>query len=198
MPYITIAQNGSGLYKEKGSKFLGFSFRVKDEKEIKTLVEGLRKEHPGACHVCYAFKLGYDGKNYRASDDGEPNNSAGQPILGQINAFGVTNVLVAVVRYYGGTKLGVSGLIQAYRTAAKEALEESGVVEKDIMESFEIQCTYDQLPLVMKEIKMRQIQIVSQYLDLRCLISTLLKIEQVPSWEEFLKGNGIDFSKGGV
>lgn len=191
MPFLTIAQNGTGLYKEKGSKFLAFSFRVKDEQEVKSLVESLRKEHPGACHVCYAFKLGYDGSQYRASDDGEPNNSAGQPILGQINAFSVTQVLIAVVRYYGGTKLGVGGLINAYRTAAKEAMEDSGVVEEEIMQNMTIQCSYHQLPILMKELKQRQIKIERQTLDLNCELVVLIKLELLPSWIEFLDSKGI-------
>jgi uncharacterized YigZ family protein len=193
MSFLTLAKNGSGLYKEKGSKFLGFAYRVKDEQEVKTLVDGLRKEHPGACHVCSAFKLGFDGKLYRASDDGEPNNSAGQPILGQINAFGVTQVLVAVVRYYGGTKLGVGGLIQAYRAAAKEALEDAGTIEEEIRTAFRVHCTYEQLPILMKAIKMQQVQIDSQQLDLQCELSISLNDQKVASWLDFLNFQGFEY-----
>ena len=195
MSFITISENGTSLYKEKGSKFLGFSFRVKDEEEVKHWLETLRKEHTGACHVCYAFKLGYDGRNYRASDDGEPNNSAGQPILGQINSFGVTEVLVAVVRYYGGTKLGVGGLINAYRTAAKEALENSGTHEEDIMSTFVIQCEYEKLPLLMKEIKMRQISIEYQSLDLSCELHVKLKLDDEANWKVFLDGHALNHKR---
>ena len=195
MPFLTIAKNGTGIYKEKGSKFLAFAYRVKDEQKVKSLVEALRKDHPGACHVCYAFKLGYDGKHYRASDDGEPNNSAGQPILGQINAFAFTQVLVAVVRYYGGTKLGVSGLIQAYRTAARQALEDSGSISEEIMSAYTIHCDYGQLPVVMKELKMKNIVIDQQKLDLKCELSVQLKLEQSENWEIFLEQLGINFEK---
>jgi len=195
MSFLTLAKNGSGLYKEKGSKFLGFAFRVKDEQQVKTLVDGLRKEHPGACHVCSAFKLGHDGLHYRASDDGEPNNSAGQPILGQINAFGVTQVLVAVVRYYGGTKLGVGGLIQAYRAAAKEALEDAGLIEEEIRISFRVHCTYEQLPILMKAIKMQQVQIDAQQLDLHCELSVSLNDKDLASWLDFLNFQGLEFER---
>ena len=195
MSYQSIAKIGSGLYKEKGSKFMGFAVSCKDESEVKKLVDDWRKEHPGACHVCYAFKLGYDGKHYRVSDDGEPSNSAGQPILGQINAFGVTQVLVAVVRYYGGTKLGVGGLINAYRTAAKLALEDAGVVEKDIMAKYIVSCSYEQLPLVMKEIKMKNLEIIEQNLDLLCQIEVEMKIELAEAFEHFLSFQNIRFEK---
>lgn len=191
MSFLTLAKNGSGLYKEKGSKFLGFAYRVKDEQEVKTLVDSLRKEHPGACHVCSAFKLGFDGKLYRASDDGEPNNSAGQPILGQINAFGVTQVLVAVVRYYGGTKLGVGGLINAYRTAAKEALEDAGIIEEEIRSTFEVCCTYEQLPVLMKAIKMQHIQIETQQLDLQCEIRLSMNAKDAATWLAFCEFQGL-------
>jgi len=195
MPYLTISHSGESLYKEKGSKFLGFAVHCRDESEIKALLDAWRKEHPGACHVCYAFKLGYDGKHYRASDDGEPNNSAGQPILGQINAFGVTQVLVAVVRYYGGTKLGVGGLINAYRTAAKLALENAEIHEKDIMAVYNVTCSYEQLPLIMKEIKMKNIDIIKQKLDLSCLLEVSLKIEKSTDWEAFLTALQLTFQQ---
>jgi uncharacterized YigZ family protein len=195
MPYQTIAKTGTGLYKEKGSKFLGFAVSCKNESEVKTLVDAWRKEHTGACHVCYAFKLGYDGKHYRASDDGEPSNSAGQPILGQINAFGVTHVLVAVVRYYGGTKLGVGGLINAYKTAAKLALEDAEIIEKDIVTKYVVSCSYEQLPTVMKEIKMRNLDIINQSLDLTCEIEVEMKIELAEAFEHFLDFQKIGFEK---
>lgn len=195
MPYCTVAKPGEGLYKEKGSKFLGFALSCKDEAEVKRLVDSLRKTHPGACHVCYAFKLGYEGKIYRASDDGEPNNSAGQPILGQINASGATQVLVAVVRYYGGTKLGVGGLIQAYRSAAKLALDDAGIVEQDVMDQFRVHCNYDKLPILMKEIKQRNLQIINQTLDLNCEIELKMKTELSAAWRDFLEYQNLQFSQ---
>jgi len=188
--YLTVAKIGEGFYKEKGSKFLGFAIPCKDENEVKRLIEQFRKENSGACHVCSAFKLGNDGKHYRASDDGEPNNSAGQPILGQINSFGITQVLVAVARYYGGTKLGVGGLINAYRTAAKLALEDAGIVEEEITDCVKISCTYEQMPLIMKEIKINNLQVLSQNLDLNCELEISINQEQTTSFTSFL-----DFQK---
>lgn len=193
MSYTTIAQNGSGFFKDKGSKFLGFAIKVRNELEIKSFLDELRKEHPGACHVCYAFKLGAEGKIFRASDDGEPNNSAGQPILGQINSFGMTHVLVAVVRYYGGTKLGVSGLIQAYRAAAKEALENAGSTEEEPMLSLEVLCNYEQLPLLMKELKMRQCHIHEQKLDLSCQLVISFPAKDYQTWLVFFESNKMAF-----
>lgn len=187
MSYTTISKKGESLYKEKGSKFLGFAIGCASEKEIKTHLELLREENPGACHVCYAFKLGYDGKHYRACDDGEPNNSAGQPILGQIQSFGVTQVLVAVVRYYGGTNLGVGGLIQAYRTAAKEALEVAEKKEKHILVFFELECSYEQFPFLMKQIKAQNVSIHQQELGLSCKMIVEIRDEESPAWVELMQ-----------
>ena len=128
--YKSIAKLSEGFYKEKGSKFIAFAVPVETEAQIKAFIAQKRKEHHQAVHVCSAFRLGADHKLYRASDDGEPSNSAGPPILGQIQNFELTNILIAVVRYYGGTNLGVGGLIAAYRTAAKDALENALIVEK--------------------------------------------------------------------
>jgi uncharacterized YigZ family protein len=193
MSYKTIAQNGRGFFKDKGSKFLGFAIKVRNESEVKSFLDQLRKEHPGACHVCYAFKLGTEGKIFRASDDGEPNNSAGQPILGQINSFGVTQVLVAVVRYFGGTKLGVRGLIQAYRAAAKEALENAGTTLEEPMLNAEVLCNYEQIPSLMKEIKMRQSIMKEQMLDLTCKIKISFPEEQYQKWVVFFESNKMVF-----
>lgn len=177
--YRTILSTGSGLYKEKGSKFLGFAFSCSTEKQLKENLDKLRKEHPQACHVCYAFRLGSDKKRYRASDDGEPNNSAGAPILGQIQSFDLTNVLVAVVRYYGGTNLGVGGLINAYRTAAKEAIEQSDIIEKEDEIIVDIQFSYNQLPTVMNYLKMNKFQTITQQLELVCKIQCSVPISQL-------------------
>ena len=151
--YKTIAKSSEGFYKERGSKFLAFAVPVSTEAEVKAFIAQKRKEHHQAVHVCSAFRLGADHKVFRASDDGEPSNSAGPPILGQIQAFELTNILIAVVRYYGGTNLGVGGLISAYRTAAKAALEEAEIVEQEEMEFFEFSCTYAQMPGVMSFIE---------------------------------------------
>ena len=120
------------LLKEKGSKFIGFAFPVDDEEDLKKSLQKIREEHPKATHHCYAFRLGMKGENYRANDDGEPSGSAGLPIYNQLLAHDITNVLVIVVRYYGGTKLGVSGLVKTYKESAKITLEEAEIITKEL------------------------------------------------------------------
>ena len=158
------------LFKEKNSKFYGYAFPVTSEEEIKNHLDSLRKQHHGAVHFCYAFQLGTDKIQYRANDDGEPSNSAGMPIYGQIQSFGITNVLVVVVRFFGGVKLGVGGLISAYRTAAQMALEESQIIEKTIDVSFEIAFDYKNMNKVMRVIKEKNLEIVSQEMNESCKI----------------------------
>lgn len=159
------------LYKEKGSKFLGYAFPVVDEEEVKEHLESLRKQHHSARHWCYAWQMGLQYENYRANDDGEPSNSAGMPIYGQLQSFDVTNVLVVVVRYFGGTKLGVGGLVQAYKTAAQMALAASSIVEKTIDEEFIIQFDYPEMNTVMRIIKEENIEVLDQKMDLNCEFS---------------------------
>ncbi len=173
--YQTIKAPSEGFYKEKGSKFLAFAVPVQNEEEVKAFIAQKRKEHHLAVHVCSAFRLGADKKLYRASDDGEPSNSAGPPILGQIQAFDLTNVLIAVVRYYGGTNLGVGGLISAYRTAAKAALEAAQIVKKEEEIQFSIQFPYEKLYLVMDLLKKANVEILEHNLDTEC--SLILRIE---------------------
>ncbi|MCJ8155016.1 YigZ family protein [Chryseobacterium sp. SSA4.19] len=132
------------LLKEKGSKFIGFAFSVTDESELKQALEKIRAEHPKATHHCYAFRMGLTGENYRANDDGEPSGSAGLPIFNQLLAHEITNVLVIVVRYYGGTKLGVSGLIKAYKESAKITLEEADMITRELEEKIEIRFNFNQ------------------------------------------------------
>jgi uncharacterized YigZ family protein len=178
--YKTIAKESEGFYKEKGSKFLAFAVPVSSEDDIKAFIALKRKEHHQAVHVCSAFRLGADHKVYRASDDGEPSNSAGPPILGQIQAFDLTNILIAVVRYYGGTNLGVGGLISAYRTAAKEALEHAQILEKEEMERYEFTCTYAQMPGVMTFLKKEKLEITATTMDLSCHFKLLLNKSTAP------------------
>lgn len=169
--YKTLANSSEGFYKEKGSKFLAFAVPISSEAEVKAFIAQKRKEHHLAVHVCSAFRLGADKKLYRASDDGEPSNSAGPPILGQIQAYNLTNVLIAVVRYYGGTNLGVGGLITAYRTAAKEALEAAQIIEKEEELDLHIAFAYDKMHLVMDLLKREKAQIISQELAEKCKLS---------------------------
>jgi uncharacterized YigZ family protein len=180
--FLTVSQKSAGLYKDKGSKFLYFSFPVETEEEIKTELASLRKIYFDATHHCYAWVLGPKGTQFRANDDGEPNHSAGDPILGQIRSHQLTNVLIVVVRYFGGTKLGVSGLIQAYKTSAALAIEENEIIEKRVMEELFIQFGYPQMNEVMKIVKAENLNIKSQELGLDCLLKLELRmgiLEQV-------------------
>ncbi|MEX0363565.1 MAG: YigZ family protein, partial [Allomuricauda sp.] len=154
------------LYKDRKSKFFGYAFPISTEEEVKPIVEALRKKYPTANHVCYAWQLGTSQVAYRANDDGEPNNSAGMPIYGQIQSFGVTNVLVAIVRIFGGTKLGVGGLIQAYRTAAQMTLENATIIEKIVKQHFQLRFDYPQMDVVMRTIKQRNLEIISQKMEM--------------------------------
>ena len=159
------------LFKEKNSKFFGYAFPVTTEDEIKLHLDKLRKKHFGAGHFCYAFQLGTDTLFFRVNDDGEPSNSAGMPIYGQIQSFGLTNVLVVVVRFFGGVKLGVGGLISAYKTAAQMALEESVILEKTIDIHFEISFDYKNMNKVMRIIKEKNLEIISQQMKESCQIT---------------------------
>ena len=167
--YKTINKASTeALFKDRGSKFYGYAFPVTNEEEIKENIEFLKKQHYNARHWCYAWQLGKSYNQYRANDDGEPSNSAGMPIFGQLQAFNVTNILVVVVRYFGGTKLGVGGLIQAYKTGAKLALENSIIIEKTINEEFLLKFEYPEMNTVMLVIKDESILIVNQKMELNC------------------------------
>lgn len=169
--YKTIEEaSPETLFKEKNSKFYGYAFPVSTEEEIRVHLEHLKKMHFSARHWCYAWQLGTTKIHYRANDDGEPNNSAGMPIYGQIQSFDVTNVLVVVVRYFGGVKLGVGGLISAYREGAKLALEASTIIEKTIDVHFTITFDYKNMNKVMRVIKEKNLTIVSQKMEEACLI----------------------------
>ncbi|HWS60406.1 MAG TPA: YigZ family protein [Flavobacterium sp.] len=169
--YKTIAfPSEEILFKEKNSKFYGYAFPVQSEAEVKPIIDGLRKQHPQAVHYCYAYQIGADTLLYRANDDGEPSNTAGMPIYGQIQSFGVTNVLVVIVRIFGGIKLGVGGLISAYRTAAQMTLESSEIIEKTINIHFQIAFDYKNINKVMRVIKEKNIEIVSQKMEMGCEI----------------------------
>lgn len=159
---------GNALYKEKGSKFIGYVFPIDSEDDVKIYIDELKKKHHAARHWCYAWQLGVDEISYRANDDGEPNNSAGQPIYGQILSKDLTNVLVVIVRYFGGTKLGVGGLISAYKTTAKLILEEALIVKKTIDVFYKLNFEYQDMNKVMRIIKEQDISIESQIMELKC------------------------------
>jgi|TARA_B110000240_G_scaffold69461_1_gene79011 uncharacterized YigZ family protein len=185
--YKTIKQaSKEGLFKDKGSKFYGYAFPVTNEEEIKEKIELLKKQHYNARHWCYAWQLGKKYDHYRANDDGEPSNSAGMPIYGQLQSFNVTNVLVVVVRYFGGTKLGVGGLIKAYKNGAKLALENSIIIHKTIDEVFLIKFEYPEMNTIMRIIKDENISIINQKMELDCqFIISIRKKEAIRIFKIF-------------
>lgn len=170
--YKTIAlPTNELLFKEKNSKFLGYCFPINSEQEVKPIIDNLRKKHFGAGHFCYAFQFGTDKIQYRTNDDGEPNNTAGIPIYRQIQSFGLTNILVVVIRYFGGTKLGVSRLITAYKTTAQLALETAIVIQKTINVHYTVFFDYKSMNKIMRIVKEKNLEIVSQKMELTCEIT---------------------------
>lgn len=163
------------LLKEKGSKFFGYCYPIHTEEEVKVYVDQLKKQHHTARHWCYSFQLGTDQIYYRVNDDGEPSGSAGLPIYGQILSFDVTNILVVVVRYFGGTKLGVGGLVTAYKETAKMALETAEIIEKTIDSHYILEFEYKDMSRVMRIIKDRSLSIISQQLELKCEIEVAVR-----------------------
>lgn len=168
------------LFKEKGSKFIGYAYPIEHENEVKSIVDQLKKEHHQARHVCYAYQIGVKNIYYRANDDGEPNNTAGIPILGQIKSFELTNVLVIVVRYFGGTKLGVGGLIQAYKTSAKETLEQAVIIQKEILQKLYIEFEYPNMNKIMRIIHENHLVIHKQVQNLNCQMTLGVKEILIP------------------
>ena len=169
--YRTLAApSEEALFKEKNSKFFGLAFPVSNEEEVKNRLTEIKKTHFSARHWCYAYQIGTEKTYYRVNDDGEPNNSAGMPIYGQIQSFDITNVLIVVVRYFGGVKLGVGGLISAYKTAAQMALENANIIEKTIDKHFLIHFDYKNMNKVMRIIKEKKIAIVNQKMEMSCEI----------------------------
>lgn len=168
--FTTISKESEGIYKEKGSKFFALAFPVLSETEIKEILDDLTSKHPKAVHYCYAWRLGTDGNLFRANDDGEPSGTAGRPILGQIDRLGLTNIIVVVVRYYGGKKLGVSGLINAYKSSTEDALNKAIIIEKEISHTYEIVCSYTIINDVLNFLKKDNITIIEKEFDKRCKI----------------------------
>ena len=173
--YLTISQPSEGFFKDRGSKFLAFAYPVSNEEEIKVVQEQLRSDYHDARHHCYAYMLGKDKNIFRANDDGEPSSTAGKPILGQIKSFDLTNILIVVVRYFGGTKLGVSGLINAYKTAAEEALKNAKIIKKTLHDIYELRFEYSEMNEVMRIMKEEQIEQVGQNFELNCSITLALR-----------------------
>lgn len=163
------------LYKEKNSKFFGYCFPVQSEEEVKSILEKIKKQHFAARHWCYAFQIGTEQIHYRANDDGEPSGTAGLPIYGQIQSFDVTNILVVVVRYFGGIKLGVGGLVTAYKETAKMALENASIIEKTIDVHYLVRFGYKDMNRIMRIIKEKNLSIIGQKLELDCQIEIAVR-----------------------
>ncbi|MCU0432766.1 MAG: YigZ family protein [Bacteroidia bacterium] len=185
--FKTIAAPAEGIFKDRGSRFLAFAFPVKNEDEIRTHLETLRKAHPGANHHCYAWRLGADKQRYRANDDGEPSGTAGRPILGQLQSFDLTDVVVIVVRYFGGTLLGAGGLVQAYKTAAAEALKVARIEERFVTENYELTFDYAAMNAVMKLLKDFDATQSAQQFELTCSLNFEVRRRDADALCEALK-----------
>lgn len=168
--YQTIDQGGTAEFKDRGSKFLAYTYGIKSSAECKEHLKKIKKAHPKAAHHCFAYRIGYSGNLFRSADDGEPSGSAGKPILGQIDSLGLTDTLVIVVRYFGGTLLGIPGLIHAYRTAAILALQCSHIIQRPIEISYQFQCNYTEINEVMRVLKKFQCTILKTEMNLFCQI----------------------------
>lgn len=194
--YKTITKTSvEVLFKDKNSKFFGVAFPIKKEADVKAKIELLKKSHPKAGHFCYAYQIGTheDAILYRANDDGEPKNSAGMPIYGQIQSFDITNALIVVIRYFGGTKLGVSGLINAYKTTAQMALEASKIVTKTINVHYILKFEYKNMNTAMRIIKEKNLKIINQQLEQTCTIEISVRLKKSQSvLESFDHLHGID------
>lgn len=170
--YLTIEKPSSAEFKDRGSKFIAFAFPIETADDFKKQLQLLKKEHPKAVHHCFAYRIGTDGNNFRSSDDGEPSGTAGKPILGQLDSKGITNVAVIVVRYWGGTLLGVPGLINAYKTAAALALQVTPVVQKQVEVNYTIEFEYNRMNEVMMVLKQFNCTVISNEMQLFCIIKT--------------------------
>ena len=174
--YRTLELPIQAEFKDKGSRFLVFAYPVQTAEQVRKHVDDLRQEHHKARHWCYAYRLGVDGNQFRANDDGEPSGSAGRPILGQIDSFELTDVLVVVVRYFGGTLLGVPGLIHAYKTSTQMALENAQITERNIEKTVRIRCEYPYLNEAIRIAKNHQVEIIEQDLQLDCRLTVRIPL----------------------
>lgn len=182
--YRTLKAPSEDMYKVKGSKHFAFAYPVYSLEEIKEKLEFLRVEHFSARHHCYAYRLGLDKKVFRANDDGEPSNTAGKPILGQIQSFDLTNVLIVVIRYFGGTKLGVGGLIDAYKTASKMAIEQADIIEKQVKNQYKIKFKYEHMNHIMRYLKDHDLPQSNQQFEMECALDTLVRLDDSASFEK--------------
>lgn len=177
--YLTIEKASEGLYKDKGSKFISFAYPVKTLEDIKEILDNIRKEYYDARHVCYAYMLGYERKTFRSNDDGEPSGTAGRPILGQINSNELTDILIIVIRYFGGILLGTSRLIQAYKTAAAEAIQNAKIETRIVEKTFQSTFGYENLNAVMRIIKDFNLNIINQRQELDCTLTFSIRLSDI-------------------
>ncbi|MFY9151418.1 MAG: YigZ family protein [Prolixibacteraceae bacterium] len=193
--FKTIAAASEGLFKDKGSKFIAYAYPVTSEDEIKEIIQAIKKEHYSARHHCYAWRLGHEKLHFRANDDGEPSSTAGKPILGQIQSFDLTNILIVVVRYFGGTLLGVSGLINAYRNAALNVIQNAEIVEKLVEQKLLVKYGYGVMNEVMKLFKDEKLPQTDPQFDLNCMIITSVRLSDLERiTEEFGKIEGLELT----
>jgi uncharacterized YigZ family protein len=176
--YASIAGRSDGLFKDNGSRFIAQAYPVESEEEVKEIVGSLKKEYHDARHHCFAYRLGLDGSRWRANDDGEPSGSAGRPILGQIDAAGLSDILVVVIRYFGGIKLGIPGLIRAYKTSTADALAQATVVEKVAGKDYRLSFPYLSMNAVMKVVKDMSLPQKDQYFAERCSMQLRVRLSQ--------------------
>lgn len=189
--YASISQRSEGLYKELGSRFISFAYPVETEAQVRDIVEGLKREYHDARHHCYAYRLGLKGERFRAVDDGEPSSSAGRPILGQIDSAGLSDVLIVVVRYFGGIKLGLPGLIRAYRAAAQDALSSAEVVQKVAARSYSLCFDYLSMNDVMRLVKDLTLPVISQdYAQQRCSLQVRVRLSLDTAFRERVSNIG--------
>ncbi len=188
--YTTIAKSGEGLYKDKGSKFLSFAFHIETEDEADTIRKQFKKKYYDATHVVYAFRLGAEGEKFRAADDGEPSGSSGMPVYNTIRSKNITDVIVLVVRYFGGTKLGIPGLIDAYSQAAALALDNAETLEKTITQDITVEVPYSMVNFVMRIIKENNLTVADMSGETSCRITIAVALNQVERIEELLNQNG--------
>lgn len=186
--FKTIKKSGEGLYKEKGSKFIALTFHIETAEQALAIVAEIRKKYYDARHVCYAYMIGADRQTFRANDDSEPSGTAGKPILGQINSVELTDVLVVVIRYFGGILLGTGGLIVAYKSAAADALQNSEIEERIIEKIVKIRCDYEALNYVMRVIKECQGRVVEQSQEMDCRFVIALRLGMTEVMEQKFKG----------
>lgn len=186
--YRSIASRSEGLFKDNGSRFIALAFPVETEEEIREIVAGLKKEYHDARHHCYAWRLGYRGDRFRANDDGEPSGSAGRPILGQIDSLGLSDILVVVVRYFGGIKLGIPGLIRAYRSSTADALSQAEVIGKVAGRTFRVGFDYLSMNSVMKVLKDMGLTPSSQDFSLSCTLEVRVRLSQEEDFRARLAG----------